>query len=87
MEQRNPFSQIRARGCVDYMLRSAQQHHVQLSAMADDGKVYETIVNEIYQMGQLLHHRKYRFLGYSYRLFLTGILLGSCAWLIEFWLR
>jgi hypothetical protein len=172
MEQSNPFSQIRARGCVDYMLRSTQQHHVQLSAMADqkahillgvaaiiltiimsnlkegrlpiwgmllggfillsavfallaimpslknknwhrpnwlffssyshmsveeymekmaevladDGKVYETIVNEIYQMGQLLHHRKYRYLGCSYRLFLAGIVLGSCAWLIELWL-
>lgn len=172
MSDSNCFSEIRARGCVDYLLRSTQQHHVQLSGMADqkahillgvaaiiltiimsntrdgrlpvwglllggfvllsavfallaimpslshkkwqrpnwlffasfsslsseeymkkmaeiladDAKVYEAAVNEIYQIGQVLYHRKYRFLGYSYRLFLAGIILGSCSWLLELWL-
>jgi hypothetical protein len=32
---KRPFSSIRARSSVDNLLRSAQQHHVQLSSMAD----------------------------------------------------
>jgi hypothetical protein len=32
---KRPFSSIRARSSVDNLLRSAQQHHVQLSVMAD----------------------------------------------------
>jgi hypothetical protein len=34
-EQRTPFSGITARPSVDNLLRTAQQHHVQLSVMAD----------------------------------------------------
>jgi hypothetical protein len=169
MESTHLYADIKARGCVDYMLRSTQQHHVQLSSMADqkahillgvaaiiltmilnymktggwqwwlmvlglgvlssavfailaimpsyknkkwhkpnylfftsfarldpeeymqkmgeiirdDARVYETIINEIYQMGQVLHFRKYRYLKFSYRLFLAGMLLCTVVWIAE----
>ena len=31
----NPFAEVSARGSVDYLLRNTQQHHVQLSLLAD----------------------------------------------------
>lgn len=163
------FKEVKARNCVDYLLRNTQQHHVQLSAMADqkanillgvaaiiltlilgnfkqgdlqiwgmvlgffvllsaifalmaimptlkrdkwpqpnwlffgafapldadqykqkmaeimkdDALVYEAIVNEIYQLGQVLHFHKYRYMKYSYQLFLAGLLLASFAWVVE----
>ena len=35
MSDRNLFSKIERNGSIDYMLRTTQQHHVQLSLMAD----------------------------------------------------
>jgi hypothetical protein len=173
MEPTHLYADIKARSCVDYMLRSTQQHHVQLSMMADqkahillgaaaiiltmilnqmksgamqwwmmvlglgvlgsavfailaimpgyknkkwqnpnylffanfsllepeeymqkmgeiirdDGKVYKAIVNEIYQLGQVLYFRKYRYLKLSYRLFLAGMLLCTVVWIAEKYLE
>ena len=38
-----------------------------------DERVFRLMLRDIYQNGQVLHHRKYRFLGYAYRLFVTGL--------------
>ncbi len=165
------FAAVQQRGSIDYMLRTTQQHHVQLSAMADqkaniligassimltiivgqfhdhaispalvvlglfilvaavfaiiavmpalrrvestgngfnplffghfisldepeyarrmasiledDGRVYECITRDIYQIGQVLYRRKYRFLTYSYRTFLAGLILSALVLVLQ----
>lgn len=44
-----------------------------------DEAVYRTIARDIYQNGQVLHRSKYRYLGYAYRIFLTGLILTALA--------
>ncbi len=169
MDSEELFKEVRARNCVDYMLRNTQQHHVQLSAMADqkanillgvaaiiltlilgnfkegalqiwamvlgffvllsaifslfaimpgfksrkwqhpnllffgvsanlqleqykekmadimkdDALVYDAIVNELYQLGQVLYFHKYRYMKYSYQLFLAGLVLAALVWIVE----
>jgi amino acid transporter len=39
-----------------------------------DEDVFRLMLRDIYQNGQVLHHRKYRFLGYAYKLFVAGLL-------------
>ncbi|MGD1848392.1 MAG: Pycsar system effector family protein [Salibacteraceae bacterium] len=36
MEKKTHFSEVKRSGSIDYMLRTAQQHHAQLSMMADN---------------------------------------------------
>ena len=43
--------------------------------LADDGKIYETIANELYGLGRVLISKKYRFLRWSYICFVTGAVL------------
>ena len=166
--------EIKARPSVDFMLRSAQQHHVQLSAMADqkaniviafssivftvslgnidrlsqswgfvvlavfalaalvyavlsvvpmierskakqttytfnplffghftelemddyvarmkdiiqdDTQVYETIIRDIYQIGDVLKKKKYRYLKISYRIFLIGLFISAIVFAVQF---
>jgi len=53
-----------------------------LDLQADD-TVFRLMLRDIYQNGQVLHHRKYRFLGYAYRLFVTGLVATLIAFLAE----
>lgn len=46
-----------------------------IEQLRDDESVYRTMLRDIYQNGQVLQHKKYRFLGYAYRAFLAGLLL------------
>jgi hypothetical protein len=48
------------------------------SRLKTDHSVYETMARDIYQAGMVLQHKKYRMLGWAYRIFLTG-LVASCA--------
>ena len=43
-----------------------------------DGSVYRTMARDIYQGGTVLQNKKYRMLGWAYRLLLLG-LVASCA--------
>jgi len=49
----------------------------------DDEKIYRTMLRDIYQNGQVLQRKKYRFLGLAYRAFLTGLCLSFIAFLGE----
>lgn len=40
-----------------------------------DEAVFRLMLHDIYQNGQVLERRKYRFLGYAYRLFITGLVV------------
>ncbi len=171
--KQEPFADIKARNASDYLLRSTQQHHIQLSTMADqkasmllgisaiiltlifnnlkdgppalwmmllgpcillaaifalvavmpavkgfawrtpnwlffstfaaldedaygakmaeilkdDASVYHALTNEIYQLGIVLHSKKYKYLNYSYRTFLFGIIIASLSVVVEMLLK
>jgi hypothetical protein len=52
----------------------------QLSA---DETIYRTMARDIYQNGLVLERKKYRMLGYAYRIFLGGLTLSFIAFLVE----
>lgn len=52
------------------------------TAATDEG-TYRAMARDIYQNGQVLQRRKYRYLGYAYRVFLTGLVLSAAAVLVE----
>ena len=49
---------------------------------ADEG-VFRLMLHDIYQNGQVLQQRKYRFLGYAYRLFVAGLVVTLAAFAVE----
>ena len=58
-----------------------------LADLAADETVFRLMLRDIYQNGQVLHHRKYRFLGYAYGLFIAGLLATLAAFALELALR
>ena len=46
-----------------------------LGDLASDETIYRTMLRDVYQNGQILQHKKYRYLGYAYRAFLVGLVL------------
>jgi hypothetical protein len=54
-----------------------------LGDLHTDEGVFRLMLRDVYQNGQVLHHRKYRFLGYAYRLFVTGLGATLAAFLLE----
>lgn len=55
--------------------------------LADDDAVCRAMLRDIYQNGRVLQRKKYRWLGYAYRLFLIGIMASFVALVIELVLR
>jgi len=53
-----------------------------LGELHTDETVLRLMLDDIYQNGQVLQRRKYRYLGYAYRLFIVGLgaTLGAFAW-------
>lgn len=49
---------------------------------ADEG-VFRLMLRDIYQNGQVLQRRKYRFLGHAYRLFVVGLLATLGMFVVE----
>jgi hypothetical protein len=54
------------------------------TAMAPDGRIYETMAKDIYALGYYLAHYKYRYLRLSYLFFLSGFILASLEQLWRF---
>ena len=46
-----------------------------LAELGDDERIYRTMLRDIHQNGMVLQHKKYRFLGLAYRVFLGGLTL------------
>ena len=46
-----------------------------VEVLKDQDQLYEAMLKDIYQMGLVLKHRKYKYLAYSYNLFFLGICL------------
>jgi hypothetical protein len=52
--------------------------------LENKSKVYETMVRDIYQIGQVLKKKKYKYLKLSYRVFTFGLLLSLLVFAIQF---
>ena len=55
-----------------------------LAELHADERVFRLMLHDIYQNGQVLQKRKYRFLGYAYRLFVAGLVITLAAFAAEF---
>jgi hypothetical protein len=51
-----------------------------LSELHSDETVFRTMLHDIYQNGQVMQRKKYRFLGLAYRIFMVGL----CATVLTF---
>jgi len=54
-----------------------------LDHLETDEDLYRTMLRDIYQNGQVLQHRKYRYLGIAYRIFMVGLVLTLAVFLFE----
>jgi len=54
-----------------------------LGALRKDEDVYRMMLHDIYQNGQVLAGRKYRYLGYAYRMFVAGLLISMLSFGVE----
>jgi hypothetical protein len=54
-----------------------------LAALRSDETVFRTMLRDTHQNGMVLQKKKYRFLGYAYRIFLAGLTLTLVTFLFE----
>jgi hypothetical protein len=54
-----------------------------LRQLHSDEGMFRTMLRDIHQNGLVLHRKKYRFLGYAYWTFLTGLCLTVVVFLLE----
>ena len=54
-----------------------------LGDLRGDETVFRLMLHDIYQNGRVLRRRKYRFLGYAYRIFIAGLLITLAAFVVE----
>ncbi|WP_439534037.1 Pycsar system effector family protein [Polymorphobacter sp.] len=59
----------------------AFHRHMQ-GIMGSDEAIYRAMIRDVYQQGLVLKRKKYRFLGYAYRVFIVGLVLTFVALLI-----
>ncbi|MGH6780745.1 MAG: Pycsar system effector family protein [Sphingomonadaceae bacterium] len=48
----------------------------------DEEALYRLMLRDVYQNGQVLQHKKYRFLGLAYRTFLVGLVLTFVSFIV-----
>lgn len=58
-----------------------------MTLLADDETVCRAMLRDMYQNGQVLQRKKYRWLSYAYGLFLVGIMASFVALVIELAMR
>ena len=54
-----------------------------LEIVGDHKLIYETFAHDIYQNGTVLARKKYRLIGYAYRVLLVGLVASLMAFLIQ----
>lgn len=54
-----------------------------IDELGTDEDVFRLMLRDIYQNGQVLHRKKYRLLGWSYRVFVVGLTLALASFLYE----
>ncbi|WP_427964199.1 Pycsar system effector family protein [Altererythrobacter sp.] len=55
-----------------------------LHELEQDETVFRAMLHDIYQNGQVLQRRKYRFLGIAYRIFIAGLFVTMAIYAAEF---
>lgn len=50
---------------------------------SDDLKIRRAMARDAYQLGMVLHNKKYKYLGWAYRVFMAGLVLTFLAFLVE----
>lgn len=53
-----------------------------VARLATDEGMFRTMLRDVYQNGQVLQQKKYRYLGYAYRLFLCGLTSTLAVYLL-----
>lgn len=53
-----------------------------MARLDSDDTVYRTMARDIYQAGTVLQNKKYRMLGYAYRVLLIGLIASGIAYLV-----
>jgi Family of unknown function (DUF5706) len=68
-----------------YFTQMSEEEYVDevLDDLANDEVIYRTMLRDIYQNGQVLQHKKYKYLGYAYRVFLVGLVLTVACLILE----
>lgn len=64
-------------------LSEAQFMHELDVINVDDVKIRRAMARDIYQLGQVLKNKKYKFLGWAYRVFIAGLVLTFLAFLVQ----
>ena len=54
-----------------------------LDELHSDETVFRTMLHDVYQNGQVLQRKKYRFLGLAYRIFMIGLCLTVLTFVLE----
>ena len=54
-----------------------------IRGLHSDEDIYRMMLKDIYQNGQVLQRKKYRYLGYAYRTFLTGLIATVAMLVVE----
>ncbi len=68
-----------------YFTRMPESEYVErvLDNLETDEAIYRTMLRDVYQNGQVLQHKKYKYLGYAYRAFLSGLVLTLLCLAVE----
>lgn len=66
--------------------RLDEQDYVErlVARLHSDDALYRTIAHDIYQNGTVLERKKYRMLGYAYRIFLLGLTASFIAFVAQY---
>lgn len=51
--------------------------------LADDQRMHTAMAHDVYQLGMVLAHKKYRYLGWGYRVFILGLIATFAVFLIQ----
>ena len=54
------------------------------SRLRTEDSIYRTMARDIHQAGSVLQNKKYRLLGYAYRIFLAGLVASFAAFVAEY---
>jgi hypothetical protein len=81
-----PAASVQSRGPLNLLffgsfsqLDEADYVEQALDVLAADETVYRTMLRDIHQNGSVLARKKYRLLGYAYRILLTGLVCSALA--------
>ena len=57
-----------------------------MERLKTDDSVYRTMARDIHQAGSVLQNKKYRLLGFAYRIFLVGLVASCVAFVVQYFI-